>query len=80
MNFFPVFGTKSRFIEAFLLLKLRFFKCFVKNLFFGTGAGRSRAFLGGAGAQKKISGAGAEEKWKGSATLRIGMGTFLLPS
>ena len=48
-----------------------------KNLLFGAGAGRSRAFIGGAGAEffylessrKKISVAGAEEKWFGSAPL-----------
>ena len=43
-------------------------------MLFGAGAGRSRAFIGRAGAEsfhpepKKISGAGAEEKWLGSAT------------
>ena len=46
-----------------------------QNLFFGAGAGRNRAFRGGAGtgadifyldpeSKKKISGAGAEEKWQ----------------
>ena len=50
-----------------------------QNLLFGAGAGRSRAFIGGAeaGAEifyqepepKKISRFGAEEKWFGSATL-----------
>ena len=40
-----------------------------QNLFFRAGAGRSRAFIGGAGAEEKISRAGAEEKWLGSATL-----------
>ena len=40
-----------------------------QNLFFRAGTGRSRAFIGGAGAEKKVSGAGAEEKWLGSATL-----------
>ena len=73
-----VFGTKSRFIRAFLKLKFRFFKCFVSKSVFGAGqsialtggAGpRNRFFLPGAGAEKKISGAGAEEKWLGSATL-----------
>ena len=43
----------------------------------GSGSGRSRAFVGGAGAKilylepesnKKISRAGAEDKWLGSAT------------
>ena len=50
-----------------------------KNQFFGAGAGRCRAFIGGAGAKfvylepepkKKMSGAGAEEKWFVSATLK----------
>ena len=53
-----------RCIEAFFLLKFRFLKCFVSNLFFGAGAGGSQAFM-----KKKISGDGAEEKWFGSATM-----------
>ena len=40
-------------------------KVLYQNLFFGAEAGRSRAFMGGAGAEKKISGAGAEKKIPG---------------
>ena len=49
-----------------------------QNLFFGAGAGRSRAFMSGARSRyfylvpepkKKKSGAGADGKWLGSATL-----------
>ena len=52
----------------------------IKVCFLGAGAGRSRAFKGGAGAEifylepepkNKISGAEAEEKWLGSATLLV---------
>ena len=48
-NLLSVFGTKSRFIEAFLL-KIIFFKCFLsKSVLFRARTGRSRAFGGGAG-------------------------------
>ena len=45
---FSVFGTKSRFIEAFLNYNLDFSNILYQNLLFG--AGRSRALMGGAGA------------------------------
>ena len=83
---FFVFGTKSRFIIAFLKLKFLFFKCFESKSVFGAGASRSRAFTSGGGAEIfypepetepgpkiKVSGAGAgaEDKWFGSATLGV---------
>ena len=67
---------------AFVYKNLDFSTALYKNLFFGAGAGRSRAFLGGPRAEifylewepepkKNIWSlrAGAEEKWLGSATL-----------
>ena len=50
LSFFPVFGTKSRFIGAFFNQNLDFSNVLYKNQLFWTGAGRSRVFMGGAGA------------------------------
>ena len=58
-----MFRTKSRFFEAFLKLKFKFFKCFLKPEPVGAD------LLSVEPEPKKKYGAGAEEKWFGSATL-----------